>query len=132
FFEPLFNGRYPKLVEEKVAPYVRAGDAEIMKADLDFIGLQHYSPIYFSKDPQQVLGAMFAAAPADLPQSDLGWVIDPDAFRDILLEVHRAYPGKTWIITENGISLEDRVVDGKVEDDRRIDYLAKYLGAVQE
>ena len=107
------------------------GDSEIMKVDLDFHGLQHYSAIYFDRNPSSVLGAMFATPPKELPQSDLGWVIDPDAFKNILLELNERYPGKVWIITENGISLDDKMTGGEVIDDRRIQYLTDYLGAVQ-
>lgn len=132
FLDPLFRGEYPEIVRARVAPHVRSGDGDIARTKLDFVGLQHYSPIYFTRSADKVLGADFAAAPAHLPKSDMGWPIDPEAFGKILLDLDRAYPGTAWVITENGISLHDaRQPDGSVQDDKRIDYLTRYLGAVK-
>lgn len=132
FLDPLFTGAYPDVVADKVQPYIKEGDAALMKVDLDFLGLQHYSPIYFKKNDAWVLGVEFAGSPDGLPTSDLGWVIDPDAFRDILLELHAKYPGVVWLVTENGVSLDDKYEDGAVSDPRRIAYLTDYLCAVRE
>lgn len=131
FLHPLFTGTYMDVVADRVAPYVQPGDDIIMKANLDFIGLQHYSPIYFSRDDSRVLGVMFAEGPDDLPKSDLGWVIDPEAYQKILLELNDRYPGKRWVITEGGVALNDKLTDGRVQDDNRIDYLTQYLRAVR-
>lgn len=131
FLHPLFTGTYPDKVADYVAPFVQHGDAEIMKAELDFCGLQHYSPIYFEPDSGNILGARFGQGPDSLPKNDIGWVIDPAAFQDILEALNTRYPGKVWIVTENGIALEESLSDGTLEDNRRIDYLQQYMKAVQ-
>jgi beta-glucosidase len=61
----------------------------------------------------------------------MGWRILPQAFTDLLVRVHRDYPDVPITITENGCAYPDGPdEDGRVRDDRRIDYLHSHLAAV--
>ncbi len=133
FFGPAFKGQYPDCSERSVQSFIQEGDMETCRCDFDFVGLQHYSPIYFRPDPGKVLGVNFTQGPPHLEVSDAGWEIDPGAFRDCLLQLREEYGDKNWIITENGIALNDNLNgEGDIADDRRIDYLKRYIGAVHE
>lgn len=129
YFDPLFTGKYPALSQNGIAEFWRDGD-ECIKTDLDFIGLQHYSPVCFDVDPAKVLGVFFAQTNKEGPKNDAGWIIDPEAFTGILLRLQTRYGQKPWIITENGICCADRVTGEGVVDPQRIDYLTRYLEAV--
>ena len=68
--------------------------------------------------------------PQDGPYTDMGWNIAPDGFEELLLEVHREFPGLPLMITENGAAFPDVAQHGRVHDDQRVDYLRRHLTAV--
>jgi beta-glucosidase len=71
--------------------------------------------------------------PAEPATTSLGWSVIPEAFRDVLLRVHRDYPPIPLYVTENGASFDDRVgADGAVRDNERVGYLRGYLGAAAD
>ncbi|NWG76479.1 MAG: family 1 glycosylhydrolase, partial [Rubrivivax sp.] len=55
------------------------------------------------------------------------WEIFPQGLYDLLLWLHTDYKLPKLIVTENGISLRDVVVDGRVHDPARIDYHRQHL-----
>ena len=71
-----------------------------------------------------------------LQVSDMGWEITPDAFRDLLVRLHRDYTGPrgmSLVVTENGMARADEVgADGQVHDPERIDYLRAHVLAAAE
>jgi beta-glucosidase len=57
----------------------------------------------------------------------------PDALRELLLRLHREYPGVPIMITENGlVSNETPQHDGEVHDVRRIRYLRQHVAAMAD
>ena len=61
----------------------------------------------------------------------MGWRIEPASLTELLLRVHRDYPGLPLMITENGAAFADEPgADGIVHDADRIAYLHAHLGAV--
>ena len=58
------------------------------------------------------------------------WEIDPGGLHDLLLHLHQARPDLPVYITENGIGLDDQVVDGTVDDEPRITFVREHLEAV--
>jgi beta-glucosidase len=63
--------------------------------------------------------------------TDMGWAIDPRGMTELLLRLHRDYPGVELMVTENGAAVPDTVSpDGAVHDPARIDYLRLHLDAV--
>ena len=71
-----------------------------------------------------------------LGRTDMGWEVTPDAFRELLIGLHRDYTGPAGIplaITENGAAIDDPdPASGPIEDRERIDYLHRHLTAVHE
>jgi beta-glucosidase len=60
----------------------------------------------------------------------MGWEINGDSFYNIIRQF-AAYPKiKNLMITENGASYPDKLIDGKVDDPERIAYFEIYLAAV--
>ena len=57
----------------------------------------------------------------DSPSSDWGWQIDPIGLRVSLVDLYDRYR-KPLFIVENGLGAKDELIDGKVDDQYRIDY----------
>ena len=75
-------------------------------------------------------GVQFHPAPG--PVTAMGWPVDATGLRDVLLRVHRDYPGLPLMVTENGAAYPDDLADGAVHDRDRIAYLSSHLAAVHE
>jgi beta-glucosidase len=132
FPEPQILGTYPPRLAEALDRWVQAGDLARICRPTDWFGLNHYSPIYMRADPDAELGFAWTGPPPEQPQTGVGWVIDADAFRDTLLDVHRRYRLPIYV-TENGYGgAEEPDAAGEVIDPDRIRYLDAYIGAMGE
>ncbi|MGE0310106.1 MAG: GH1 family beta-glucosidase [Lautropia sp.] len=132
FPEPQLRATYPPLLAEAIDPWVRAGDMAQICQRIDWIGLNHYGPIFAKADPSTVWGFAWGDAPADaVVREDIGWAIFPDAFRDELIELTRRYRLPVYV-TENGCGGQDAPdASGAVHDPRRVAYLKTYTAAMQ-
>ncbi len=140
FLDPAQSGQYPAAFVDGVpeaALGMRPGDAETVRADLDFIGINLYTRTLVRHAPEDTRG--LAALPVggmggdDGPKTDFGWEVWPNALRDVVLRIHHDYDAPEIEITENGCAYADRPgEDGRIEDRRRIDFYAGYLAALHE
>ena len=96
------------------------GDLERIHRPIDWFGVNHYSPIYARANPNTPLRFDWADAPADVRRSQIGWQIDPQAFRDTLLDLHRRYRLPIYV-TENGAGAQEKPdTSGEIIDEGRI------------
>jgi len=136
FLEPALRGRYPDAFPEGVPEErmgVREGDMELVRAPLDFVGINLYTRSQVADREGGLLGlrAHHVSTDEDVPRTDFGWEVWPDALHDILVRVSRDYDRPVLEITENGCSYGDGPdANGVVNDTRRIDFYRGYLGAV--
>ncbi|MFA5592785.1 MAG: GH1 family beta-glucosidase [Micavibrio sp.] len=131
--DPLFKGIYPSIIADDFAPFIKDGDMEIIKNDLDFIGVQHYNPIYFTDNPDWIYNVFFGPVPEHLPVTGYGWPIEPEGFREILMRLHNEYGHKNLVVTESGAAYLDEIdADGGCRDPERIDYLQKHIAVVED
>jgi beta-glucosidase len=130
FLDPLFGREYPKRhldsLDGIVMP-VLSGDAEIIAAPIDFLGLNYYfehEMEYDAHAPER-----FRLKETDLPKSDMGWDIVPEGLFRQLAWVADNYPKVDLYVTENGCAVADTLTpDGKnCHDAPRIDYLERHL-----
>lgn len=133
FEEAIFNGRYPPEVLAVLAPYMPDGyesDFKHINAPLDWVGVNYYTRAIIVPDPDEPhLG--FRSKRGDLPKTDMGWEIAPEGLSFFLRRLAERYaPGLPLYITENGMANRDRVVDGRVDDNRRVDYFAAHLAQI--
>lgn len=132
FPDPQLLGHYPAQIAGAIEPYLQAGDLSRICRPLDWFGLNHYGPIFAKADPATTWGFAWGSPPADAPRSEIGWPIYPDAFREVLLELTRAYRLPVYV-TENGAGGRDRPdAAGAVNDPGRIAFLQAYVGALHE
>jgi beta-glucosidase len=129
--QPLLRGTYPDdlfRLWPGTEPLVLPGDLERIGAALDFLGINYYFRTNVRSDGKHG----FVDRPlADVERNQMGWEVYPQGLEDLLRRFKAAYPRLPPIyITENGTALDDRVVDGEVDDEARISYLARHFAAV--
>lgn len=69
----------------------------------------------------------FSLARGLLKKTEMSFEIYPEGLYYILKDLDRRYSSMPIYITENGISIKDKVVGGKIDDWDRIKYLNQHL-----
>jgi beta-glucosidase len=135
FNDPIFLGRYPDLsafgYDTGLNGTVKDGDLELISTPLDAMGLNYYNPTLIGA-PADPGFLPFEERPIEgVPHTAFGWPVVPDGLRELLLQFKERYPAAPPIyITENGCSVADEVVDGRVDDQERISFLDGHLRAI--
>jgi beta-glucosidase len=127
FLDPLLRGRYPDLVESRIAPFLHDGDLAMIEHRGAFIGVNYYTPELRRSAP----GARFGTESVKrdgVPETGNGWTIEPDGLYDQLIELRDAYGNPRTYVTENGAAFADSV-DSKrrIDDEARIAFLRAHL-----
>lgn len=125
FAEPLLLGRYPTAPDLPVCEAIEPGDLETIAQPLDFLGINYYTRIWSSTSNPPV------PAPHARGTSDMGWENYPEGLTELLCGLKRDYPLPPVFITENGMAHRDVLVDGKVDDQPRIEYMRTHLSALK-
>lgn len=137
------RGEYPaytqKLFKEKGVSQlaIEDGDLALLKAyPVDYVGFSYYmSAVQNVTDEaaDTVAGNILGGVKNPfLEASDWGWQIDPTGLRIALNDLHGRYQVPLFIV-ENGLGAYDKVeADGTINDDYRIDYLAKHIQAMSD
>jgi beta-glucosidase len=125
FMDPIFLKRYPKAPGVTLYPVMQERDFETIAQPLDFLGINYYTRIWASSETPP------RPAPNLQGVSDMGWENYPQGFTELLLQVNRDYKLPPVYITENGMANADRLVDGRVADAPRIEYMRTHLDAIR-
>jgi beta-glucosidase len=145
WIDAIFNKKYPDILmerfEEDLEPIIQDGDFEIASVKNDWIGINYYfdtpmkasaKPVTTGLDPAAILGLNVDQTPPP-PLTDMGWPISPEGLSGLLIRWEKLLGDKLppVYITENGCAYGDGPSsDGKVHDEKRIDYLKNHLNAV--
>jgi len=154
FLQPLIEGRYPADVFADAGhitdwSFVRDGDLELIHVPLDVLGLNYYAD-QVVRHGQPAVGdgepgpdghktsrhspwvgcdhVEFVPLPG--PRTAMDWSINPAGLTRLLVELHERYPDLPLAVTENGAAFYDDVVDGRVHDQDRLDYVHDHIDAV--
>ena len=130
FLDPLFGRGYPALFGTLMALFVKNGDMDIITADLDFLGVNYYSSLYFKTKPTRPFIEL-GGWPDTLEKSGY-YPLDPGGLEEILLSLTDRYRVPMYV-TETGFSLEGEANwswDRRADDRKRSEHLDKYLAAV--
>ncbi len=145
FLEPVLRSHYPADVLADTAglcdwKFVHDTDVDVIAAPIDMLGVNYYQPTLVGAGSQHAAvpsawpgceDVAFHRAPG--PVTDMGWPVDANGLRDILVRLDRDYPGLPLLVTENGAAYPDEVqANGRVHDPERIAYLHAHLAALQE
>lgn len=126
--------RCPPTVEAALEPHFPAGwqdDFDIIGAPLDWLGLNYYTRKLIA-DAGSGLIADLVEVEGPLPKTTMGWEIYPEGLYHFLKRTQDEYAdGLPIYVTENGMSSDDRVQDGRVADPARIAYLLSHLDQVR-
>ncbi|MFR9777533.1 GH1 family beta-glucosidase [Micromonospora sp. MS34] len=142
YLDPLFHGEYPQdvvadLAAEGISLPVQDGDLEIISTPIDVLGVNYYFGQLLSgvdehgRERDEQGHPVRRVIRRDLPRTAMDWEIVPESFEELLVRLHRDYPGVPLFITENGAAFNDKPdADGFVADDDRVAYLTEHLQAV--
>lgn len=121
---PFEKNRLLKLME----PAIADGDLEAATFHYDFLGIQYYGPVVLKELP--LVGAiptMSVPNPEVKLRSDIGIPADPEGLYWALHKYREHPAADRLVVTEAGLGLQDRLVEGEVNDDVRIWYLREHL-----
>jgi beta-glucosidase len=152
WLDPLFKGSYPQDVFDDTKDitdwsFVQPGDLEVISRPIDLLGVNYYTPTlvraYAGSGPKARAdghgqgGETWPGAssveflPQEGQHTEMGWVVDPTGFYDLLMRLHRELPDTPLMITENGAAFNDAVEeDGSIHDPDRLNYIRAHLNAV--
>jgi beta-glucosidase len=124
FLDPLAGRGYPQhAVDHYGVPmdFVVDGDLDTIATPIDFLGVNYYR--------REIEGESTLES---LPTTGMGWEIYPAGLTETLLHLSTDYAFDSLVVTENGASYPDTVVDGAVDDALRVAYLQTHVAAVAE
>lgn len=133
--DSIFKGLYPMDFLIHHAPqvedydFIKDSDSETISVDIDFLGINYYTRSYvkYGSASSPVEGI-----PTELKRTTMGWEVYPDGLYDIIHRVRKEYTDIPIVISENGSAWKDNLIDGKVHDEDRIEYLNSHLGVVDK
>ncbi|HEX2915746.1 MAG TPA: GH1 family beta-glucosidase [Chloroflexia bacterium] len=131
FLDPIFNGHYNPVYLSSlpvgVTPPVVAGDMELIKTPMDFLGINFYNRQVIEASKDSYAGK--SVKPEGI-YTTMDWEVYPDALYELLVMLNERYKAKSYYITENGASGEQEVAaDGHVHDKLRLYYYQEHLHA---
>ena len=127
YMDPLFKGAYPADVLEHLgadAPQVDAGDLRDIATPMDFLGVN-----YYTRSVVSATGSWDIKASGKV-LTEMGWEVYPEGLTELLLRLHRDYRVPPLYVKENGAAFKDVLIDGRVHDIARTDYIARHIAAV--
>ncbi len=119
-------------VLRRIEKHIMPGDLSLMNADFDFFGLQNYTRevVAHSWFTPYLKAKMIPANKRNVPTTKMNWEIYPEGIFEVLKKFS-SYPFvKKIIITENGASFNDQVIENKVCDYNRRDFIQEYIKQV--
>lgn len=133
-------GEYPRMIvkdleKRNLMPAMLEGDKEILKENtVDFVSFSYYMSMAESADPnaERTPGnTVLGVKNPYLPSTDWGWQIDPKGLKISLIELYDRY-NVPLMIVENGMGAVDKIEDGKIHDDYRMEYFTAHFKQMKE
>lgn len=132
FTDVLVNGEYPGYMkryfkDNNIELTITDNDLELIKNNtVDYISFSYYSSRVISHDKPDE-----EQENEHLESSIWGWSQDPIGFRYAFNNLWDRYH-KPLFIAENGLGALDKVEDGKIHDQYRINYLRSHIEQMRE
>lgn len=137
----LINGEYPYYTQSMfnelgVTLQMEKADLDLIKTNcIDFLAVSYYNTnCETARDDQEASGGNLFGGVKNpyLNSTEWGWQIDPLGIRILLNELSERYNGFPLMVVENGIGAKDKLDNGQVHDDYRIEYLKDHLYQVEK
>ena len=143
FADPIYLGDYPDCMKNNVGdrlPKISDEQRLLIKGSSDFFGLNHYTTMYAAEangelKEQSVYGNgglnedqnIELSVDESWQKTEMQWAVVPWGCRKLLEWIAERYGNPDIYITENGCAYDDQLVDGVVNDTKRIAFYAEYL-----
>jgi len=135
FIEPTLGLGYPidaLPFLKRVRQYELPQDKHLMRVSFDFIGIQNYTRevVAHSLFTPYIKAKIIPADKRKVFYTAMDWEVYPEAIHEMILKYDRYEGVKKILITENGASFPDEVVDGVIDDHHRSHFIKSYLEQV--
>jgi beta-glucosidase len=146
YLDPLFRGEYPEDVfsyyRERGADlsFVRDEDLQTISVPIDFLGINYYFKNTVREAPveegESVPFADLGTRPV-IPHAGektaMGWPVEPDGLKEMLVRIKDEYADVPIYVTENGRAVHDYIdPENGVDDEERISYLESHFRAAHK
>lgn len=135
FVEPVLGMGYPVKdlpMLKHVIKHMQPGDEEKMKFDFDFIGVQNYTRLVVKNLALIPMIHAINISPKKLGHdiTEMNWEVYPEGIYKVIKKF-AAYPNiPKLIVTENGAAFKDELVNGEINDTKRVQFIKDYLAQV--
>ncbi len=147
--DPVVFGDYPEIMKQRLGsrlPEFTPEQRALVKGSVDFIGLNHYTTLYASREEPEVGGMsaiegnggisedqhVYLSADPAWEKSSMGWSVVPWGFRKMLKWIETRYGDFPIYVTENGCSVAADTREQAVDDTFRKDFVIAYTDALKE
>lgn len=146
FADPIYKGDYPDIMKKNLGsrlPEFTPEEKQLIKGSSDFFGLNHYTTmmaaaatelpadglVYGNGGLSEDQHVQLSVSP-DWKMTDMQWAIVPWGCKKLLQWIAQRYDNPPIYITENGCAFDDQLINGQVEDSRRIEFFRDYLSEI--
>ncbi|OMP30563.1 GH1 family beta-glucosidase [Mangrovimonas sp. DI 80] len=142
FADPIYFGKYPKCMEDRLGdrlPKFTEKERQMLLGSTDFFGLNHYTTMLASEAKQINAGSVYGngglsedqdvnlALDPNWELTEMQWAVVPWGCRKLLHWISDRYDHPNIVITENGCAYDDQLVNGEVNDEKRVEFFKGYL-----
>lgn len=145
FIDIQVRGKYPSyskhiFKEHNICLDIRDEDYEALKHTVDYVGFSYYSTKVATGDKElekkleseKTDGNIYASLQNPyLERTQWGWIVDPFGLRITMNTIYDRYQLPLFVV-ENGLGAKDTIVDNKIHDDYRVEYLSTHIEAVAD
>jgi beta-glucosidase len=141
FIEPLLGLGYPTddlKILQLIEKFIKHNDEKNLAFDMDFIGVQNYTREMVSHTTFMpfMQAKIIKANKRNVETTLMNWEVYPESIYNILKKYSSYKNMPPLMVTENGAAFTDVLINGEVNDPKRIQYLkdniAQVLRAKQE
>jgi beta-glucosidase len=143
YLDPVLKGYYPEdilsfLKTKFNFPSIPEEDLVLLKDNpIDFLGINNYACTWVAAEQPEDLTSVRKLISTERVEgreySKYGWEVCPEGFHDLLVRIDKDYDHPIIYVTENGYAGEDdKIVNGIVQDDDRLNYLKRYFKAAHD
>jgi len=145
FADPVYFGKYPQSMVERLGerlPKFTSEESKLLKGSSDIFGLNHYTTMFAKEsDGKSTQGDVYGnggisedqdvilSTDKSWEKTTMGWSIVPWGCEKLLQWISNRYDHPEIFITENGCSYDDKLINGQVNDQPRIDYFESYISS---
>ena len=135
FIEPLLGLGYPAKdlpILNRLERFIKQNDERDLGFAMDFIGLQNYTREMVSHAAfiPFVKAKIIKAGKRNVETTLMNWEVYPESIYHILKKFSAYEHMPALMITENGAAFPDDVVNGEVDDPKRLNYLKDHIAQV--